>query len=130
MKKITIVSSFVAAATLGVVASTLRGPDSGFKFLAGSTKISSTESRLRPNQSMRIDRYSLHVPFDQAWGEAENELCSNNGWHLGSGSPGWQNFVSKDRMVVSLARGKVDDGLNYVEGTDGTDTYVMVERKE
>ena len=131
MNKVTLVSSFLAAATLGVVARVIGGPTPGFKFLSGSHLISSVDTKTRFHQHVRLDRFNLHVPFDEAWGAAQSELCaSKQGWKLGSGSSDWQNFVFKNHETISMIRGKVDDQLNFLDGTEQTDTFVVVQREE
>ncbi|MDR3691669.1 MAG: hypothetical protein P4L46_19980 [Fimbriimonas sp.] len=128
MNKKTIVSSVLAALTLGVVAAALKTPDYGFNFLKGSTRIDHSESVIRPHVEATIERFNLHEPYDKAWGDAEIELCESKGWCIGTGSRSRQSFVLKNQAVVSIFRGKVDANLDNVEGTDGTDTYVIVER--
>ena len=130
MNKTLTLSLSLATVTLGITVFALskRGPS--YQFLEGSNLVSSDDARTGGNRVVRLDRFNLHEPYDEAWGKAENELCVNGGWKLGNGSPHFQKFVSKDHLTVCLIRGKVDQNYNFVDGTDQTDTFVVVQKVE
>jgi len=106
LNKVTVISAFLAAMTLGIVAMSLRSPDYGYDFLRGSNRLDTRSSKLKPNQVIRLDRFCLHKPYDEAWGAMQNELCAEKGWHLGSNTSGFQTFVLDNRTTISLCRGR------------------------
>jgi len=94
----------------------------------GAQSLISRDTVLMSNKPTHIDTFNLHVPYDQAWCLAQDELCDRNGWKLGNHSAECQSFNLRGKCTVSIMRGKVDLNEQFVPGTDDTDTYVEIRK--
>jgi len=126
MNKAWLYSSLLGVATLGVAAATFSHHDARFQFLSGAEQLKSNDVLVKKTRSAHVELYNLHVPYEQAWDAARAELCDKDGAVLEQGSTSCQGFTLPGNTSVMLARGKVDAHEDFIEGTESTDTYVVV----
>jgi len=126
MNKAWLYSSLLGIATLGVVAATFAHGSAQYRFLADADHVGTGYAVVKKNTLTRVDEFNLHVPYDQAWSEAEAELCGKAGWKLTGISKTSQTFDLDGKSSISIAPGKVNKNLDFLEGCDNTDTYVVI----
>lgn len=129
MNKAFIVSLLLGVGALWVIDATFTRHNPEFKFLDGAQSIASRNVVLLPHIPTRLETYDLHVPYDQVWSTAQNELCGEKGWRLGNRTSEMQNFNYNHIKTVSLIRGKFDSKQDFIPGTEDTDTCVEVRTK-
>ena len=115
-------------AALGVSAATFFHGESDFDFLNGAERIGSSETCFTKNGPGQVEMFNLHEPYEQAWSEAESELCERHGWRLSGSSRQSQIFDYQGKESISIAPGRVNQDLDFLDGTDTTDTYVVIRK--
>ena len=130
MRRALLYSSLLGVAIFGVVAANFRHTDANFDFLEDADQITTHEFQSSQKTHTTVETFNLHMPFDQAWGKIDSELSSKPGWHLGNSFQGYQMFDLKGKCSITITAGKVDRNLNFLEGTDSTDTYVVVRQQK
>lgn len=128
MNKAWIVSSLLGVGALWVGGARIFRHNSPFGFLDGAQWISAEDIAVNANHYTHVETFSLHMPFGEAWSRAQNELCAKDGWRLGFHTEQYQDFLDHGSVSVSLVRGKVDAGDQFIPGTENTDTYVEVRK--
>ena len=125
MNKAWLYSSLLGIATLTVVSahSLLNRPK--YQFLQGAQQLGTARVLTKNNVPTQVECFTLHEPFSEAWSRAETELCAL-GWKLSGRSTVSQTFDWKGKCQISICPGKADKDLDFIDGTDETDTYVVI----
>ena len=126
MKKAWLVCSLLGAASVWVACHSSGPQGLKCRFMEGADLVAAEDVGISPNRATHVEYYNLHEPYDQVWGEAQSELCQDDGWNLGSRSQQCQSFNFQRQETVVLARGRLDSSENIIDGTDGTDSFVEV----
>ncbi len=129
MNKAWLYCSLLAVAALGVSTATLFYDSNQFDFMSGAEKIGSTGRFCTSKGVGSVQSFNLHVPYERAWSEAETELCEKNGWRLSGVSHESQIFDHNGMESISISPGRVNNDLDFLDGTDATDTFVVIRKR-
>ena len=128
MNKAWLYSSLLGIATLGVVGAHYIHDQSRYHFMSGAESLGAAQVMTKNKIPTRVEVYTIHEPYSEAWSHAEDELC-NHGWKLTGRSATTQTFDWQGKCSISLAPGKADRNLDFIDGTEATDTYVVIRTK-